>query len=97
MQVNWSKTAYRQFTEILDFIVENGYDRYAETLQETVIEKTDNLTENYLSYPADKYKKHNDGSYRAFEIDEYRISYRVTEQSIRIIRIRHTSRRVLNY
>ncbi|MGB0948547.1 MAG: type II toxin-antitoxin system RelE/ParE family toxin [Marinirhabdus sp.] len=37
----------------------------------------------------------NDGSYRAFEKHSYRVSYRITENEIRILRLRHTSRNPL--
>ena len=39
----------------------------------------------------------NDGSWRAFEKYRFRISYRVMEKEIRIVRFRHTSRTPLNY
>ncbi|WP_394348364.1 type II toxin-antitoxin system RelE/ParE family toxin [Mucilaginibacter corticis] len=57
----------------------------------------ENLIENYNIYPTDKYKKDNDGTYHAFEIDEYRISYRVKNNQIKILRIRHTSRKISKY
>jgi plasmid stabilization system protein ParE len=53
------------------------------------------------TYPAkcamDKYKHDNDGSYRAFELHNYRITYRVLKTEIRILRIRHTSMEPLEY
>jgi len=97
VEIKWSKRAINQLTDILDFISESGYYSYAQALEENIISKTDNLIDNCTIYPADKYKKGNDGSYRAFEIDEYRISYRITKSLIRIIRIRHTSRRTRKY
>ena len=41
-------------------------------------------------YPPDKYRKNNDGSFRAYELHRYRIAYRVTEKEIIIVRVRHT-------
>ena len=41
-------------------------------------------------YGRDKYKINNDGSYRAFEIHRYRIAYRVSGNTIRVLRIKHT-------
>ncbi|RYE21491.1 MAG: hypothetical protein EOP42_25800 [Sphingobacteriaceae bacterium] len=38
-------------------------------------------------------KQNNDGSFYAFEIDSYRISYRKLPDEIRILRIKHTSRK----
>jgi plasmid stabilization system protein ParE len=42
-------------------------------------------------YGPDKYKKDNDGSYRAFEKHRYRVSYRYGNNIIRVLRVRHTS------
>jgi len=43
-------------------------------------------------YPLDKYKTNNNGNYRAYEIYGYRISFRVTKLTVRIIRARYASR-----
>jgi ParE toxin of type II toxin-antitoxin system, parDE len=42
-------------------------------------------------YALDRFKIDNDGNFRAFEKYHYRISYKITEFDIRILRIRHTS------
>ncbi len=42
-------------------------------------------------YSPDKYKLDNDGSYRAFEKHRYRIAYRYTKNTIRILWVKHTS------
>jgi len=48
-------------------------------------------------YGSDKYKKENDGSYRAFEKHHYRINYRFTDNVIRVLRVRHTGREPKEY
>lgn len=45
----------------------------------------------------DKYRINNDGSYRAYELYKYRISYHVSTTEIRILRIRHTKMNPLEY
>jgi plasmid stabilization system protein ParE len=79
------------------FIEETGFDTYAEEVERDILSRIRNLSENPLVYPLDKYRKNNDGTYRAFEVDLYRISYRNTKNTIRIVRIRHTRRRVRKY
>ena len=95
--VKWSKPALDQLDKALDFIMEEGFISYAAKLEENIISRIENLVDNYNIYPIDKYKKDNDGSYRAFEVDDYRVSYRVEKSQIKIIRIRHTSRKPLKY
>ena len=97
VEIKWSKPALTQLDKALDFIIGNGFISYAAELEEGIISMIDNLADNHTIYPADKYKKDNDGSYRAFEMDEYRVSYRVKKSQIKIIRIRHTSRKPLKY
>lgn len=57
----------------------------------------DKLPDQPEVFPPDKFKKNNDGSWRAFEKFRYRISYRITLKEIRIVRLRHTSRSPLAY
>ena len=45
----------------------------------------------------DKYKLNNNGLYRAFELHHLRITYYITPDKIRILRVRHTSREPKNY
>ena len=97
MEIRWSRPALIQFDKALDFIIGEGYPSYADELEEKILSRVDNLINNYNIYPADKYKKANDGTYHAFEVDEYRISYRVQSKLIKIIRIRHTSRKTRMY
>ncbi|RZK61488.1 MAG: hypothetical protein EOO95_16395 [Pedobacter sp.] len=51
------------------------------------------LPVNFDVYQTDRLKRNNDGSFYAFEIDSYRISFRKLDQEIRILRIRHSARR----
>jgi mRNA-degrading endonuclease RelE of RelBE toxin-antitoxin system len=97
LEINWSNQAIKQLDIALDFLVEKGFASYAFELNEQILLRIENLPENYNIYPTDKYKKINNGNFRAFEIDDYRISYRITKTAIKIIRIRHTSRRTRKY
>ncbi|MHB1178098.1 MAG: type II toxin-antitoxin system RelE/ParE family toxin [Daejeonella sp.] len=63
----------------------------------TIIDLTIGLSEHPEKHPLDKFKKNNDGTWRAFEKYHYRISYRITPKEIRVVRLRHTSKSPLNY
>jgi plasmid stabilization system protein ParE len=97
VEIKWSRSALKQLDKALDFILENGFISYALQFEDNILSRVDNLTDNYTIYSLDKYKKDNDGSYHAFEVDDYRLSYRVINSQIRILRIRHTSRKVKKY
>ena len=97
MEIKWSKYALEQLDKALDFITEKGFITYATELEEAIIQRVEGLVENHSIYPIDRYKKDNDGSYHAFEVGDYRVSYRVKNSEIRIIRIRHTSRKPYKY
>lgn len=48
-------------------------------------------------HPTDKYCLKKDGSYRAFEIYKYRISFHVSQEQITVIMIRHTKMEPKSY
>lgn len=64
----------------------------AEMVRDEIIDASIELPRHPEKYPLDKFKKNNDGSWRAFEKHHYRVSYRITPDAIRIVRLRHTSR-----
>jgi plasmid stabilization system protein ParE len=70
VEIKWSKPALDQLDKALNFIIERGFISYAAELEEGIIQKVENLIDHHSIYPADKYKKDNDGSYHAFEFDE---------------------------
>jgi len=81
VEIKWSKPALDQLDQVLDFILEKGFTSYAFELNENILLRIESLTENYNIYPADRFKKNNDGNYHAFEVGDYRISYRVTKST----------------
>jgi plasmid stabilization system protein ParE len=97
VEIKWSNPALHQFDKAIDFVCQEGFFAYAAELEEGILSRVESLVENYNIYPVDKYKKDNDGSYHAFEFYEYRISYRVKKSQIKIIRVRHTSRKPLKF
>jgi plasmid stabilization system protein ParE len=97
MRIKWNKRAIQQLLDAIRFIEENGFYSYAEELEKEILARIRNTSQNPAIYPIDKYRRNNDGSYHAFEVDQYRISYRNKKDEIRIVRIRHTSRRPIKY
>jgi addiction module RelE/StbE family toxin len=96
MVVVWSNSAKAELKKAFDYITLDSLQN-AQMVKDTLISLTIDLPENPEKHPLDKFKKHNDGSWRAFEKCHYRISYRILENQIRIVRMRHTSKSPLNY
>jgi plasmid stabilization system protein ParE len=97
MTIKWNKLAVKNLLSAIEFIEELGYLEYAQKLESEILSRISELPKNYAQYPKDRFKSNNDGTYYAFIMDHYRISFRVIEEEIRIIRIRHTSRKPKYY
>jgi addiction module RelE/StbE family toxin len=96
MVVIWSNSAKAELKKAYDYIALESLQN-AKMVINTLIDLTVELPEHPEKHPTDELKKDNNGSWRAFEAYHYRISYRITNDQIRIIRMRHTSRSPLNY
>lgn len=94
--VIWSNAAKKQLQKAYQYISQDS-NQNAEKIRDEIIDLTINLPTHPQKYPPDKYKKNNDGSYRAFEIYHYRVSYLITKNNIHILRMRHTSMSPLVY
>ena len=92
----WSKRAKSELKKAYLYIRMDSLQN-AEIVRDDIVDLTIDLCKNPEKYPLDKFKKDNDGTWRAFEKYHYRISYRITPKEIRIVRLRHTSRSPLNF
>jgi plasmid stabilization system protein ParE len=88
--VIWPLKAQLQLERIIKYITTKSYQN-AEKVKIEILASTRKIEGNPEMYPLDKYKKNNDGSFRAYELHRYRIAYRVTKDEIIITRIWHTS------
>jgi plasmid stabilization system protein ParE len=94
--IKWNSRALIQFDDLVKYIQEDSLIA-AEKVKLGILIKIDSLLKHPEKYNPDKFKLNNDGSFRAFEIYHYRISYRFINNEIRIIRIRHTKMNPLKY
>jgi len=92
----WTPQAVAELKSAFEYISQDS-PQNAQKVTTELTALADKLPENPEMFPPDKYKKNNDGSWRAFEKHHYRISYRITKKDIRIVRMRHTSRTPLDY
>jgi len=92
----WSNGAKAELHKAYLYILLDSLQN-AEMVRDDIIDATINLSKHPEKHPADKFKKDNDGSWRAFEKHHYRISYRIMPNEIRVVRLRHTSKSPLNF
>lgn len=92
----WSERAQNELKKAYVYIFQSSPQNAAKVIDE-IIAISIELSKYPEKFPPDKYKRDNDGNWRAFEKYHYRISYRIMAEEIRIVRMRHTSRSPLSY
>jgi plasmid stabilization system protein ParE len=88
--ISWTKTAVKQFETAIEYIASDSI-KNAEKVSIDILKQLEKTVQNPEFFPPDKYKRNNDGSYRAFEKHHYRIAYRFRDKVIRVLRVRHTA------
>ncbi|WP_035916968.1 type II toxin-antitoxin system RelE/ParE family toxin [Flavimarina sp. Hel_I_48] len=96
VKVVWRKGALIHLNEHYNYIKKTSSES-AINVRDSIFEMVEALAENPEIYPLDMYRSNNNGDIRAFEKYSLRVAYQVTEQEIRIIRVRHTKREPLKY
>ena len=92
----WAPQAIVELRKAYDYISKDSPQNARKVVDE-LTRIADQLPVQPEMFPADKFKKNNDGSWRAFEKFHYRISYLITSREIRIVRMWHTGRTPLQY
>lgn len=96
LTIIWDNTAKTELRKLYEYIKCDS-SQNASGVRNDIIGKVKHAAVSPESCSPDKYKTDNDGSFRAFEIHRYRISYKVTANEIIVLRIRHTSQSPLAY
>ena len=94
--VVWDFEALDQLKECYDYL-NNKSIKSAKKVKDSILAETRKIAEHPEKFPLDKFKIDNDGYFRAFEKYNFRISYRINQNEIRILRIRHIKRNPLKY
>jgi plasmid stabilization system protein ParE len=89
IRISWDTEARKHFRDAILFIKKDSV-KNSQIVKEKVLESVRKLSIQPEKYPIDKYRKNNDGHYRAFEVFHFRVSYYFSESEIRIVRFRHT-------
>ena len=95
-KIFWDNEAKDNLKKALKYIKKES-PQGANIVKNKIFETIRKILANPEMYEADKLKKDNDGSFRAFYAFNYRVAYRITNDSILILRFRHTSQEPLEY
>jgi len=96
--VIWSRLALKQTEKIHKRILKDSKSlNVADKVINKLLISSDILENHPEVYSLDRFKTNNNGTYRAYEVYSYRISYRISKDKIRILGVRHTSREPLGY
>lgn len=92
-EIIWSNSALIQLEYIYHYLLKKTKSNsIASKVVEGIYDSVTILKNDNEIYELDEMKISNNGSYRAYEIYNYRISYRIMSNSVNILRVRHTSR-----
>ena len=92
-EIIWTETALNQLQEIYFYLLETSKsESIASRVTDTLFDSTDILKRSWEIYERDEMRIPKSDKYRAYEIFSYRISYKIEDLSIIILRVRHTSR-----
>lgn len=88
-RIVWTKIAQSHLKQAFDHISEDSPQNAIKVVSD-ITETVEKAAEHPDASPPDKLKLENDGTYRAFEKHQYRISYRYAAGVLRVLRVRHT-------
>ena len=92
-EIIWTQTSQNQLEDIYFYLLEETKSfKIADKVIDSLVTSVEILKNNWEIYEMDEMRIPIDESYRAFEKFSYRISYKIDESKIYILRIRHTSR-----
>lgn len=94
--ISWSKESVKQIVSAINYI-RNDSNQNADKIYDRIMLRLIKVASKPDMCPPDKYRRHNNGKYRAFTIYRYRVSYRIEEDSIRILRVRHSAMKAKFY
>jgi plasmid stabilization system protein ParE len=95
-KISWSKESIQQIVSAIEYIRQDS-DKNADSIYDKIILRLIKVANNPGMCPPDRYKRRNNGKFRAFTIFRYRVSYRIEDEGIRILRIRHSSMKAKYY
>jgi addiction module RelE/StbE family toxin len=95
-RIIWDEDALYQLQEYLAYVHRQSPSAPG-IIRDRLLEKLDTISTNPFICEDDRLKENNNGMYKAFIVYSYRITYKITDASVNVIRVRHTSKEPLEY
>lgn len=95
-QIRWDESALRNLIDILEFIKLDSPTN-AKRVKTRIINLIKTIPENPKMYREDELKSDNDGTFRVFNQDRIRVSYKIEPKVIIIARVRHSNQEPVSY
>ncbi len=97
-EIIWTSNALNQLESIYFYLLEETKSfEIAGKVTDSLTNSVNILAMSWNIFEIDEMRFPIDENYRAFEKFNYRISYKITDEIIYIIRVRHTSRNLQFY
>ena len=94
--IKWDDEALDYLERALKWIGDESVIQ-AENVEKGIFEKVKVIVTNPERYPPDKFKKNNQGKYRACETHSYRIAYTYSKKEVYVLRVRHVRQEPKEY
>lgn len=87
MKIKWNKLAVQQLLDAIAYLEENKLSVYGKKIEKQIFSKIMSVSLAEQAGDPDLLKVGNDGSFYVLIVDRYRIAYRMTSKTLRILRV----------
>lgn len=87
MKIKWNKLAIQQLLDAIAYLEENKLSVYGKKIEKQIFSKIMSVSLAEQAGELDLLKIGNDGSFNFLVVDRYRIAYRMTLRTLRILRV----------
>jgi plasmid stabilization system protein ParE len=95
-EIIWDDEARDYFRTAIKYIKKES-PQGAKTVKIEILKTVKSIINNPFIFEPDRFRKDNTGDFRAFTVFHFRITYRIANDCIQIVRMRHTSQEPLEY
>ncbi len=95
-KIIWDDQAIDQLTDYLERVSKQSQSA-PRLIRDRILDRLKAVQKNPYICEPDRFRDHNDGSYIAFTVYTYRVTYNIKDKYIRVIRVRSTNKEPFEY